>query len=125
LKMSFTSEDYAYNKLLRKIGITGGGIKATLLRVAIPLSVCWLPLAVFTIFSRTFWTGDSSTSFISNFDTQARLLFSMPILVLAERRILPRLGMIVDQFLNGGTIRREDRGAFGEIIARNTRFMNS
>lgn len=123
--MSFASEDYAYNKLLRKIGITGGGIKATFLRVAIPLSVCWLPLAVFTILSRTFWTGDSSTSFISNFDTQARLLFSMPILILAERTILPKLGLIVDQFVNSGIIKNEDRGPCREIIARNTRFMNS
>jgi hypothetical protein len=123
--MSFTSDDYAYNKLLTKIGITGSGSKATLLKVLIPLSVCWLPLAVITIFSRTFWTGDSSTSFISNFDTQVRLLISMPVLILAERRIITRLGLILDQFVNSGIIRTEDRSTFREIIGRKTRFLNS
>lgn len=123
--MSFTAENYAYNKLLTKIGITGSGSKATLLKVLLPLSVCWLPLAVITIFNSTFWTGDSSTSFISNFDTQVRLLISMPILILAERTIIPRLGLILDQFVNSGIIRTEDRSTFQEIIDRKTRFLNS
>jgi hypothetical protein len=123
--MSFYSEDYAYNKLLKKIGGPGWVSKSSLLRVVIPIFVCWLPLAVITIFNHTFWTGNASTSFISNLDTQARLLISMPILILAQRIIMPKLDLVLGQFVNSGIVRSEERGIFDEIIKRKSRFLSS
>ena len=118
-------ENYAYNKLLTRMGITGDKPYDNILKVLIPLAICWLPLAVITLINGTFWTGDSKTSFISSLDTQTRILISAPILILAERLIMPKLGNILTQFIKSGIVRAVDRDAFYHIVTRKNRFMNS
>lgn len=76
-------EDNAYNDLLKRIGFKGSGVKSDISRVIISLVICWLPLVVITIVKGTFWTGDISRSFITDFDIQARFLVTLPIFILA------------------------------------------
>lgn len=118
-------ENYSYNKLLAKMGITGDKPYDNILKVLIPLAICWLPLVVITLINGTFWTGDSRTSFISNLDTQTRVLISVPIMILAERIIMPKLGNILAQFIKSGIVRAIDQEAFNHIVKQKTRFLNS
>lgn len=123
--MDFSFEDHAYNKALTKIGILGGGAKVQLSRVLIPFALCWLPLAVITLFQGTFWTGNMDTSFITSFDTQARFLITMPILILAEKLVSSKLDRILGQLKNSGIVNKEDHITFDEIIKRNVKFLKS
>lgn len=123
--MDFSIENNAYDKLLSKAGITGDGPKVQFSKVLIPFAVCWLPLAIITLLQNNFWTGDTTNSFITSFDTQARFLISMPILILAEKIVTARLGLILGQFVNSGIIIKEERAAFDEIINRKMRFLRS
>lgn len=123
--MEFSFENSAYNKLLYKIGITGSGMRYNLSKVMIPIAICWLPLALITLFQGNFWTGSISDSFITHFDTQIRFLVSLPILILSEKLISTRLGLILGQFKNSGIINKEEYGAFDSIIQRNVSFLKS
>lgn len=123
--MGFSFESKTVDKAFGKIGLSGNGIKVQVSKVIIPLLLCWLPLVLVTIIQGTFWTGDSSTSFITSFDTQVRFLVSMPIFILAERRIMARLGTILNQFVESGMVVEEDQKSFESMIQRHTSFLKS
>jgi len=123
--MNFSFETHAYNKFLNRVGIRGDSIKVKISKILIPFTICWLPLALFTLINNTFWTGDISNSFITTFDTQARLLIAMPVFILAEKEVSARLGLILTQFLNSGIIRKEDHVSFVEMIERKVQFLSS
>lgn len=123
--MGFSFEDHSYNKLLNKAGISDKGIKGRFAMLLIPFSICWLPLAVMTIINGTFWTGDVTTSFITNFDTQVRFLITMPIFILSEKLIRSKLGIILNQFYHSGIILKEEKLQFESIINKQTDFLKS
>ena len=123
--MEFSFEDHAYNKVLNRFGILGESRKALFNKVLIPFIICWLPLAIISLVLGTFWTGNMDTSFITHFDTQARFLISMPILILAERLIGKRLNIVLNQFKYSGIVRKEDHGKFDDIVKRKILFLQS
>jgi hypothetical protein len=118
-------EDNAYNDLLKKIGFKGSGVKSDISKVIVSLIVCWLPLLVITIIKGTFWTGDISRSFITDFDIQARFLVTLPIFILADRMVSSKLALIIAQFINSGIVGNEIREDFELIIKSKTRFLRS
>ncbi len=121
----FLFEGSLYGKLLNKLGIGGHSTKVQLMRVLFFFTMCWVPLAVITLIQGSFWTGDPHTSFISNFDTQARFIISMPIFILAETIISPKLALTLNQFINSGIVRHEDKGVFNDIIKKRVAFLRS
>jgi len=123
--MDLSFETNAYNKLIYKSGVPSSGTKGELLKILIPLAICWLPLAVFTLIHHTFWTGNIAASFISSFDTQARLLIAMPVFLLVEKTVGTRLGLILNQFSSAGIIKISEIEKFDDIVKKTTRFLKS
>jgi hypothetical protein len=121
----FLFEGSLYGKILSKLGIGGDSMNVQLARVMFFLVICWLPLALITLFQGNFWTGDPSDSFISNFDTQTRFLVSLPIFILAEKIISPKLALTLNQFISSGIVRKEEVGMFHKIINRRSAFLRS
>ncbi len=121
----FLFEGSFYGRVLGKLGIGGNSMKVQFARVLFFLVICWLPLAVITLFRHNFWTGHVTDSFISNFDTQTRFLVSLPIFILAERIISPKLALTLNQFLTSGIVRKEDVGVFNQIIEKKSAFLRS
>lgn len=123
--MDFSFEDHAYNKAVIKAGLAGTSMQAQFTKALIPMFICWLPLAIGTALNGTFWTGDISNSFITSFDNQARFLVTLPLLILAEKMITPKLRRILQQFLDSGIVKQKDSDAFHEIIRKRTHFLKS
>jgi hypothetical protein len=123
--MELFFSEHAYNKLLNKVGLKTEGVSGQLKSVFVALAICWLPLAIFTLILQNFWTGNLATSFISSFDTQARLLITLPILIFSERIVNVKLGKLLSQFVSSGLIRKEDIGHFKQIIGKQVNFMKS
>lgn len=123
--MEINMEDNMYKLILKKFGISGTGVKIKFLMIFIPFTICWLPLAIMTLINGTFWTGEIKSSFITNFDTQARFLIAMPIFILAEKLVSSRLGAILKQFISSGIILDADRPRFESIIHKQTGILNS
>lgn len=116
-------ENHIYNKLLAKAGIAGTSTKSKLVKVLIPIAICWLPLVLITIVSGNFWTGHIQNSFITNFDSQARFLICLPVLILSENLISARMGLILGQFKNSGIINKNEYAAFDKIVSGNVSFL--
>jgi len=123
--MEFSFEDNTYNKFLSKLGIKEDGVNRQLSMVLIPFVICWIPMAAYTLFHNTFWTGDITTSFITHFDTQIRFLVSMPIMILAEKLVSTRLGRILNQFVESGIVAKEDILSFNLIIQKKSKLLKS
>lgn len=123
--MEFSFEDHGYNKLILKAGIAGNSMQAQIIRAVIPMLICWVPLAIFTTLDGTFWTGDITTSFITSFDTQLRFLISLPLFILSERMVTPKLELILQQFISSGIISKQDKEEYLLTIKKRTRFLKS
>lgn len=123
--MDLSFETNAYNKLIHKSGVPLLGTKGELLKILIPLAVCWLPLAIITLIHHTFWTGNITASFITTFDTQIRLLIVLPVFLLVEKTVGTRLGLILNQFSSAGIIKISEIERFENIVKKNTRFLKS
>lgn len=123
--MELSFENETYNKLLEKLGVRPKGFNLQIIKVLIPFVICWAPLAIITIYTGHFWTGNVDTSFITNFDSQVRFLISLPILILSEKLISSKLGLILNQFKNSGIIKPEDFGTFHQIVEKALHFLKS
>ena len=123
--MELFFSDHAYNKMLSKAGLKVDGIGGQLKSVIVALGFCWLPLAIITLIQHNFWTGNVTNSFITSFDTQARLLITVPILIFSERIVNLKLGKLLAQFTSSGIVRNEDIECFNQIINNQVKFMKS
>ncbi len=123
--MELFFSEHTYNKLLNKAGLRTEGANGPLKSVLVALVICWLPLAIITLIQQNFWTGTVANSFITSFDTQARILISLPILIFSERIVNLKLGKLLAQFVSSGIIRNEDIGHFHQIVQNQVKFMKS
>jgi hypothetical protein len=85
---------------------------------------CWLPLALLSL-SEGHLTGGVPIPFLFDFGAHARLLFSLPLLIVAEVVVGPRLGGAAARFLERGLVKPEERGRFEQAVAEALRLRNS
>ena len=123
--VQFSFDNERFQHLLSKMGMNTYGKSGPCILVVIFLAICWLPLAVFSLLQGVFWTGQVQTSFITHFYTQARLLVTLPLLILIQRRVSKQLGKILSHFLESGFIAKADHSRFKEIIEKNVSFIKS
>jgi hypothetical protein len=93
-------------------------------RVGVITALVWLPLVALAIFSGRF-TGGVKTPFLYDFEVHARLLFALPLLVLAEMIVYIRMRAITAQFVERQIITDNLRPAFNAIITSAMRLRNS
>ena len=79
----------------------------------------WVPLAVFVA------AQGQGSAFFSDFATYARSLIAAPLLILAERDCLSRLGAVAKHFLEAGVVPDSERYRFDEAAESTRRLLNS
>jgi hypothetical protein len=82
-------------------------------------ALAWLPLAVLTGIHGDF------ASFMHDIGTHARYLIALPILILAEWKTIPTLGVVARHFVVSGLVREEDMPHFDAAVARTKRLLAS
>ena len=98
---------------------------STRLRILGFLAVTWLPLVVFAVMEGRALGPSPQESLLLDFGTYTRFFLGVPILILAEFVIGPRLRTAGMQFVEGGFVRREDYPAFDQAIQRVARWRES
>lgn len=98
---------------------------STRLRIFWFLAVTWFPLAVFASLEGRALGASPQESLLLDFGTYARFFLAVPLLLVAELVVGPRLRSAGLQFLQGGFVRPEDRPAFDQAIARVARWRES
>ena len=85
---------------------------------------CWLPLLLLSL-SEGHLTRGVPIPFLLDFGVHARLLFSLPLLIVAEVVVGPRLGGAAARFLERGLVKPEQRGRFEQAVAEALRLRDS
>lgn len=90
-------------------------------RVILAMAVGWVPLAILCGV-RWLVSGDSAAlAFFSDVAVHIRLLLAVPVLILSEYIILPRLDATGQQFLRSNMIVGDDRERFDAIVTTTRR----
>jgi len=93
-------------------------------RLAVIAGLAWLPLLPLTILDHRLAAG-VRVPFLHDFEVQARLLFSLPLLILAELIVHFRMRAIAAQFIERNIVTDRLRPAFNQVLASAMRLRNS
>src|SRR6476619_5889071 len=85
-------------------------------RIGVITALSWLPLVPLTIVGGCF-AGGVQVPFLYDFEVHTRLLFSLPLMILAELVVYVRMRAIAAQFLERHIITENVRPAFSAVIA--------
>jgi hypothetical protein len=89
------------------------------------LAITWVPLLCFALMEGRALGSSPRESLLLDFATYARFFLAIPLLIVAESIVGPRLSGAGLQFLQGGFVRPDDRHAFDQAIARVARWRES
>lgn len=89
------------------------------------LAITWVPLLILAWIEGRAIGSDPKASFLMDFGTYARFFLAVPILIIAESVVGPRLTGAGLHFVQGGFVRPEDYPAFDQAIARVKRWRES
>lgn len=87
--------------------------------------LAWLPLFLLSIAEGRAWGRSVDLVFLRDLELNARLLVTLPLLILAELVVHRRMRLVVRQFLEDGLIPDASRTQFDLAIASAQRFRNS
>jgi hypothetical protein len=93
-------------------------------RIGVITALAWLPLVPLTILGGRF-AGGVRVPFLYDFEAHTRLLFSLPLLVLAEVVVFMRMRGIAAQFLERHIVTDNLRPAFEAVLSSVMRLRNS
>jgi len=112
-------------RLMQRMGLIRGEDPSVRRRVVVFLAVTWLPLLIFAVWEGLAIGPTSRESFLLDFATFARFLIAVPLLVVAEVVIGPRMTSAGLQFVRAGLVRPADYPAFEQAIRRVVRWRES
>ncbi len=89
------------------------------------LLITWVPLLLFALIEGRAVGASPKESLLQDFGTYARFFLAVPLLLVAEIFVGPRLREAGLQFVQGGFIRPDDYAAFDRAIARVAKWRES
>ena len=93
-------------------------------RIAVITALAWLPLVPLTILDGRFISAVQAP-FLYDYEVHARLLFALPLMILAEVVVYTRMRAITAQFVERQIVTESVRAAFNTVISSAMRLRNS
>jgi hypothetical protein len=112
-------------RLMQRIGLIRGEDPSVRRRIVVFLAVTWLPLLIFAVWEGLAIGPTPRETFLLDFATFARFLIAVPLLVVAEVTIGPRMTSAGLHFVRAGLVRPADYPAFEQAIRRVVRWRES
>jgi hypothetical protein len=125
-----TTEDFSIvlggplYQLFLRAGIVRGPMELLARRIIVLSTISWVPLLLLAIMGGRAWSG-VKIPFLRDVDLHVRFLFSLPLLIFAERLVHQRIQPVMRQFSERNIIPLESRAAFNRIIDSSIRLRNS
>ena len=118
--------DDALSRAQQALGlIPRDGGSGVVRRIVLAIAIAWLPLVVYALWQRRLLPGTVSEPLFQHFGVHARLLLSLPLLIVAEATMRASLRASLPQFLSRGLIGDADLPAFRAILERASRLRSS
>ena len=112
-------------QLLRRAHMTGTALELMRRRVVVISLFAWAPLLLLSALDGRAWGGGVAVPFLRDWDTHARFLVALPLLVVAELVVHQRMRFVVKQFLERNLIPPSALSRFEAAIASAFRLRNS
>ena len=104
-------------RLVHRLALRLGVRPSMVFRIVGFLLITWVPLLCFALLEGRALGATPQDSLLLDFATYARFFLAVPLLIVAERVVGPRLTAAATQFIEGELVRREDDAAFDQAIA--------
>jgi hypothetical protein len=112
-------------QLLRRAHMTGDALELMRRRVVVISLFAWVPLLVLSALDGRAWGEGVAVPFLRDWDTHARFLVALPLLIVAELVVHQRMRLVVKQFLERNLIPPSAVSRFEAAIASAFRLRNS
>src|SRR5262245_51631712 len=112
-------------RLMQRVGLIRGEDPSIRRRIIAFLLITWVPLLIFSLVEGRAYGPTPRESFLLDFATFARFFLGVPLLVVAELVVGPRLTGAALQFVRAGFVRPEDYPRFEKAIVRVVRWRES
>ena len=112
-------------QLVRKAHLSGNAFELVRRRVVVIALAAWVPLLLLSIAGGRAWGDAVRVPFVKDFDTHARFLVALPLLIVAELVVHLRMRPVVRQFLDRRLIPAESMPRFDAAVASAHRLRNS
>jgi hypothetical protein len=111
--------------LQKRVGIIQQHAPFRKRRAIIAASVTWVPLLLLSALQGRAFGHEVPVSFVRDFSTYTRFLLAIPLLLLAENILAPRIAETAKHFIISGMIIEKDYGQFDNIVERGLRARDS
>jgi hypothetical protein len=111
--------------LEERMGLARRSAPLILRRAILAALVTWLPLLVLSFLQGTAFGNEVPVSFCRDFSAYTRFLLAVPLLLLAETVIGPRIAEAAGHFITSGVVERSDFRQFDEAVVRGLRLRDS
>ena len=112
-------------RLMQRIRLIRAGKPDVTRRIVAFLLLTWVPILILSIIQERALGPTPRESFLFDFATYARFLLCVPLLILAEPVIGPRLTIAAQHFLKADLLWQKDLPAFQNAIVRAARLSES
>ena len=109
----------------KAIGMALPDRRGVVKRAFLTTLVTWIPLLLLSLLQHRSFDSGIKIPFLSDFAVSIRFLVGLPLLVIAETVIDPRLNHAVKHFVDSGLVTVEKLPAFEEAIRRTNRLRDS
>lgn len=112
------------HRILARVGLAKKSLPRLVRGSVVLALVAWLPLLVFTAM-QGLATGGVEVPFLLDFGAHARLFFGIPLLIVAEAVVGPRLGRAAAHLVERGIVKDADLGRFDQTVTEAYRLRDS
>jgi hypothetical protein len=112
-------------QLWRRAHLADDALRMTLRRIVAMAALAWLPLLLLSLAQDTLWGDNVKLTFLHDIELHIRLLFALPLLVVAELVVHQRMRPLVGHFLTSGLIAEDTRKPFLAAVEAALRLRNS
>ena len=112
-------------RLMLRVGLANPAAPRLLRAALVFLLATWAPLALLTLVAGTAFVGSSAQPFARDFAVHARLLLAVPLFLLSEVTIGPRLRAVAATFIRAGIVRESEIAAYDDAVRAAIRLRDS
>jgi hypothetical protein len=112
-------------RIENRIGLIKARAPIMVRRALIAAALTWVPLLILSVAEGTAYGSNIPVPFLRDFGTYSRFLVDLPLLLLAEIVIGPRIAGTAEHFVTSGVVVQKDFDAFDVAVAKNLRLRDS
>jgi hypothetical protein len=111
--------------LEKRVGLIKAHAPLMVRRAALAAALTWGPLLVLSLIEGTAWGHNVPVPFLRDFSTYTRFLLALPLLLLAEIVLGPRIAGSAEHFVTSGVVIQKDFDEFDAAVANSLRLRDS